>query len=81
MDFSDYFGDPDPIVQEMAQNLDSYKQQLQSGSITQDEYNDLVNDVTSVNSAVVAGKTVSELEILDEAIAALKDIAAAVPIP
>lgn len=81
MDLSDYFGDPDQIVDQMAKNLDSYRQQLQSGAITQDEYNDLVNDATTLDDVAKAGKTVAELELLDETIKTLKDIASAVPIP
>lgn len=79
MNFEDFFGDPDPIVQQMAQNLASYAQQLQSGEITQDEYNDLVNDGTTLNDIATAGKTVAELALLDKIIAALKEIAAAIP--
>lgn len=78
MDFSDFFGNPDPIVQQMAQKLSDYAQQLKSGALTQAEYNDLASDATTLDDVARAGKTVGELEALDEAISALQTIAGAV---
>ncbi len=81
MDFSDFYGDPDPIVQQMAQKLNDYSQQLKAGKITQDEYNDLVNDATMLDATAVAGKTVGELALLDKTVTLLREIAAKIPIP
>ena len=80
MNFSDFFTNTDPIIQEMAKRLDQYAQQLKSNQISQDEYNDLVNDATLVDDVARAGKTLAELALLDQTIAMLKEIAAAVPI-
>ena len=80
-DFSDFYGDPSDIIQEMAHALAYYYQQLQNGEISSDEYNDLVSDATTLNDVAAAGKTIGELALLDKAIAALKEIASAIPFP
>ncbi len=75
MNFSDFFGDPDPIVQEMAKKLNDYTDQFHNGQLTQDEYSDLVADAVSLNDAARAGKTVTELAMLDNAIQMMKSLA------
>lgn len=80
MNFSDFYGDPSDIIQQMAKKLNTYSIQLTNGEITQDEYNDLCDDATILNDVAKTGKTLGELALLDKTIAALKEIASAIPI-
>lgn len=79
--FSDFYGDPSDIVQQMAHNLDTYTTQYQSGQISADEYKDLCDDATILDDVAKAGKTLGELELLANTIQVLKEIVEAVPIP
>jgi len=79
--FEDFYGDPDPIVTAMAKKLADYRDQLQAGEILPDEYTDLCNDAIALGDVARAGKTLGELALLDKTIAALQQIAAAIPVP
>jgi len=78
--FSDYLNSPEPVVRDAATQLKGYAEELQAGSITQAQYNDLCADVVDLQKIDDAGQAIEDRALVQEAFEAMKALATSIPI-